>query len=327
MKKINGDNRIFRFIKRNIASASILGYGHFFLSIFMRLSQYLGLYSVARYLFHRHSNQVLNYLSNLLKPVLNSYKNQKNTFKKATTEEERIWICWLQGEELAPPIVKYCIQSIRQHSTGREVVVITHQNRNLYAPLPDYIEEKVENGSISLTHLSDILRASLLYHRGGIWVDSTIFMIRPFNQEWFNCIFYSRKINDVSILNPSAGRWTTYFMAGRKGNIVHGFLYESFLQYFKIEGKLLDYFLMDYILRVGYDNLSSFRTCIDEVPSNNETIDFFLRNSEKSFNKDIYDCAIMGSIGFKLTYKRKMGKRIGSYGATLLHEFNKTCKC
>ena len=110
-------------------------------------------------------------------------------------------------------------------------------------------------------------------------------------------------------------------MAGRQGNIVHRFLYEGFLEYFEKEEVLVDYFLMDYILRVGYERCPQFRSCIDSVPLNNESIDFFLKNDRKRFDKQIYEQAISGSIGFKLTYKREMGQCLGTYGAAFWKQF------
>lgn len=319
MKKISKYSKIHSFLKRNRLSASVLGYGHFCLSVLMRLAQQLRLNAVARFFFHLCSDQVLEFLEKLLEPVLTCYMGKKEIPEISENSGERIWVCWLQGEESAPPLVKSCINSIRQCSAGREVVVVTHQNRNIYAPLPEYIEEKIQDGTISFTLLSDILRASLLYHQGGIWVDATVLMVRPFPKEWFESVFYSRKIKGDFILNPSLGRWTGYFMAGRKGNVVHGFLYDSFIRYFQCEKIVVDYFLIDYILRIGYDKLTSFRCCVDAVAINNESIDFFLKNSDKRLNKKKYDWALSNAIGFKLTYKREIGKCAGTYGEALLH--------
>ena len=55
---------------------------------------------------------------------------------------DKIWTCWLQGEEQAPPIVKKCLASIRRHSGGREVIVITEKNMWQYVSFPDFILRK-----------------------------------------------------------------------------------------------------------------------------------------------------------------------------------------
>lgn len=42
--------------------------------------------------------------------------------------EGKIWMCWWQGEENAPEIVRACIDSVRRNAGGHEVVVITDEN-------------------------------------------------------------------------------------------------------------------------------------------------------------------------------------------------------
>lgn len=43
-------------------------------------------------------------------------------------EPERIFVFWWQGTDGLPDIVRICINSIKQNSNGREVVMITKDN-------------------------------------------------------------------------------------------------------------------------------------------------------------------------------------------------------
>lgn len=88
--------------------------------------------------------------------------------------EKKIWICWLQGYDEAPAFVKACINSIRSQAEGFEVVILTESNIDEYVKLPEHIIRKYQQGKISRTHFSDILRISILCERGGIWADSTV---------------------------------------------------------------------------------------------------------------------------------------------------------
>ena len=87
-----------------------------------------------------------------------------------------IWVCWLQGEENAPEIIKACIASMRKWAKGYEIRLITDKNLLEYVNIPEYIIRKYQEGKITFTHFSDILRTCLLYEHGGIWIDSTVLL-------------------------------------------------------------------------------------------------------------------------------------------------------
>ena len=86
----------------------------------------------------------------------------------------KIWICWFQGMEGAPEIVKACVKSVEEQFPDREIVLLTQENILQYVTLPPEVEEKVGK-EISLTHYSDILRAALLTKYGGLWLDATTY--------------------------------------------------------------------------------------------------------------------------------------------------------
>ncbi|HES9554174.1 TPA: capsular polysaccharide synthesis protein [Streptococcus pneumoniae] len=86
----------------------------------------------------------------------------------------KVWICWFQGEEHAPELIKTCIQSMRNQLQGREIIVLTEKNISDCTEIPGYIIEKYKKGWISRAHYSDILRIDLLCRHGGLWVDATV---------------------------------------------------------------------------------------------------------------------------------------------------------
>lgn len=88
-----------------------------------------------------------------------------------------IFICWFQGFDQAPDIVKGCIHSIDNTfpHDKYEVVEITTENFSKYVDFPAYIMEKWEKGIISNTHFSDLLRLELLIRYGGYWIDATVY--------------------------------------------------------------------------------------------------------------------------------------------------------
>lgn len=89
-------------------------------------------------------------------------------------KSNKIWICWLQGIENAPEIVKACINSVKKTMKNKELIIITSNNINEYIHLPNYIEKKVKLGIIPFAQYTDIIRTALLCKYGGGWIDSTV---------------------------------------------------------------------------------------------------------------------------------------------------------
>lgn len=89
-------------------------------------------------------------------------------------KSDKIWICWFQGEENAPDLVKACIESVRRSMPEKDIVVLTDMNIEQYTDFPEYIIKKRQQGIISAAHFSDLLRVELLCRHGGMWIDSTV---------------------------------------------------------------------------------------------------------------------------------------------------------
>lgn len=86
----------------------------------------------------------------------------------------KIWICWLQGEENAPELVRACINSIRCNFSTHEVIILSEKNISTYIQFPEYIEKKWKEKKFGAAHFSDLLRTALLCQYGGIWIDATV---------------------------------------------------------------------------------------------------------------------------------------------------------
>ena len=86
----------------------------------------------------------------------------------------KVWVCWFQGMEHEPELVRKCFESLKQNLTDREIVLITEKNLKEYVDFPDYILRKWEKGEITHTHMTDLLRLELLIRHGGMWIDATV---------------------------------------------------------------------------------------------------------------------------------------------------------
>ena len=94
------------------------------------------------------------------------------------------------------------------------------------------IRQKVDNGVITLTHLSDIIRMALLAKYGGFWIDSTVFVTKPITG--YDLPFYSIRQHGSNPRYVDNGNgWTAYFIATCPNSIVAETIYDFFIAYWK----------------------------------------------------------------------------------------------
>lgn len=181
-----------------------------------------------------------------------------------------VWVFWWQGEDNAPKIVQACIRSVRRNAAGYEVVLLSKQNLDEYVALPDVIKQKFLAGHISATLLSDIIRVTLLARYGGVWADATIYVTAPLPQALADAPFYTIKPRRRDTYEfVSNFRWCSFFLAAHKHNALMRFAEEFFHEYVKRHDRLIDYYLVDHVFDIAYDEFPQIREMIDRVPSNN----------------------------------------------------------
>ena len=176
-----------------------------------------------------------------------------------------IWVCWWQGEEQMPEVVRLCYRSIKQHACQHPVVLITEENQSQYLHLPPMVWDKYQAGIISRTHLSDIARVFLLKEYGGIWMDATILLTEDVDHVVDTHSSYWSYRHVTPYNNVSKGLWTSYFQASSKGHFISAYLYESLLHWWGHNDKLFTYLQFDYFFRLGYEHLPAMRHCIDQL--------------------------------------------------------------
>lgn len=162
-----------------------------------------------------------------------------------TTQEENeptrvIWVCWLQGMENAPEIVKKCVASVKRNMPKYEVRVLTAENIFDYVTLPEHIVRKYKKGTITFTHFSDILRTALLVQHGGIWLDATVLLTDELPAQMTDAPLFFLQKSKLQMIPHMGSSW---MLVGQKGNAVLQRLLELLSDYWKKENKLRDYYL------------------------------------------------------------------------------------
>ena len=253
-----------------------------------------------------------------LKRVMNVYGQQEvvkkyidntdNLLKNNSPigDTSNIWVCWWQGEENMPEVVKVCYRSIKKLSGKHPVVLITEDNLKDYVQLPQFIMDKYAAGIISRTHFSDILRFYLLKEYGGIWMDITNFLTAEIDSFVpVDSTFYSYK-HITEYNNVSQGLWTSYFNASGKGNIIPSYLYESLVSYWNKTDKLEDYLLLDFIFKLGYDNIPAMKKIIDSIPL--KEIGTMRKIMNRKWNGEEWKRYFVQAPFQKLSYKKYVNK-------------------
>lgn len=238
-----------------------------------------------------------------------------------------IWMFWWQGLDAMPPIVRKCYDLACAHAPeNHPVILLTQQNYSQNVHIPEFILEKVKSGVITLTHFSDILRMSLLYEHGGLWMDATLYTAGKIPEKVFEQGFFS-------VRTPKEGDWVSrclwsgFFMGGVKGHPLFGFVQQLFFDYWKDHDELLDYFLIDLAIVMAYDHIPQIQKSIDEGVWKTDKLFVPQSNIDRFIDVNRYHEILKEWTFFKMTYRDYFGKLISEkqngqytwYGYMLSH--------
>ncbi|MEE1296277.1 MAG: capsular polysaccharide synthesis protein [Bifidobacterium sp.] len=175
-----------------------------------------------------------------------------------------VWVMWWQGlNGNAPAVIRACVDSIRRHAAGREVIVLSKDNYTQYVSLDPVFRKRVELGALSVASFSDALRMKLLHDRGGVWIDATLYLTDNLSDEIEKRPFYT------ILANRPPCKWTTYFLASAPGNPLMDYIYRCTQAVFEQVDGSPEYFMTDAMLRNAYRHIPAARAMIDSVPCNN----------------------------------------------------------
>ncbi len=141
---------------------------------------------------------ILRWLKQHYSGLIAQYADRPSV-RKSSTNIPAIWSMWWQGTENLPDVVKICYAGFRKYCGSHPVKILTRENFRDYVDLPDYIFDRVDSGAITITHLSDIMRFYMLYHYGGLWLDSTIYITDGIPDAVFEADYYTVKLSLIHI--------------------------------------------------------------------------------------------------------------------------------
>ncbi|WP_411332992.1 glycosyltransferase family 32 protein [Metabacillus indicus] len=89
-----------------------------------------------------------------------------------------IHYCWF-GKKEKPVIIKKCIQSWRKNLIGYEIMEWNEETFDVQ--LNSYVKEAYKAGKYAF--VSDYVRVYVLYHYGGIYLDTDVEVFKPFDEK------------------------------------------------------------------------------------------------------------------------------------------------
>lgn len=260
--------------------------------------------AVRNHLVRKHAS-VLAYLEGLLGDYIDSYDFHAPLPAVPKGMSNKLWICWWQGLEHAPKIVQTCVESVRRHACGREVVVITEANVSNYVQFPDWIMEKVRKGIMSRTNLSDLLRLSLLAKYGGLWLDATFFCCGDLTGAVYEAPLFSIKRPDYLHGSIASGYFAGYSLGcDDERRRIFASVRDLFLEYWRRKNFLIDYLLVDYAIVLVEENDAWARACFDAIKPNNPMCDELFKVLGDPYDSKQWNLLSRCTDLFKLTWKQ-----------------------
>lgn len=245
------------------------------------------------------------YASNLCK----KYKKIALKIKKAIDDNcetlqhkqsNTIFVCWFQGLESAPDIVKICYKSLQKYHQDKDIVIITEDNYSQYVSFPQFIIDRYNDGSIKKTHFSDLLRLELLIKYGGCWVDSTAYFTARIPDYILNSnLFLFQSFREHDGRTSSISNWFINSCSNNKMLLLER---DLLYYYWKNNNKLRNYFIFHKFFEKIVIELYSdeWKKVLISDNSSPKILDCYLFDK---FNQEWYDIIADKSFIHKFMYK------------------------
>lgn len=237
------------------------------------------------------------------------YKKEIETFQsdfiddKQHVTSNKVWVCWFQGLDNAPDLVKRCYESLKQNLTDREIILITIDNMCDYVKFPEFILEKWRAGKITHTHMTDLLRLELLIKYGGMWIDATVLCTS--RRENIPDYFFNSDLFFYQTLKPGrdgqAQPVSSWLISAKTNNKILEMTRFLCYEYWKKNNEMVDYFLFhDFVMISLEHNEEDWKKVI---PRDNAAPHMLLLRLFDKYDEDTWNAIQEQTPFHKLTYK------------------------
>ena len=222
-----------------------------------------------------------------------------------------IWTMWQQGEKQMPETVKASMKTIKDFAkrNGCEFHLLTDENLEHFVNIPKDITEKYKKKELSAVHYSDIVRFSLLYKYGRIWMDATLFVSPYATVEMFEGDFFSLnhppKYPEKMERVIGNYKWSSFFLAGKRGKSYFKHIRDLYIFFVRKYPIFIQYLMVDYFILSEYELNDEFKTLVDELPilAPAERVWFLREYANEIFDKHEWEEVLKTTPIMKTTYK------------------------
>lgn len=190
--------------------------------------------------------------------VLNFYQKDLELWKRASTNV--IYIYWDSGFINAPEIIQICLQSWKIMNPTWVLIELNRDNLRDYITETDMQFLQKQESKMTKTSFSDLIRLCLLKEHGGLWVDATLFCMKPLN-EW---IHDSSSNGFFAFYNPLQ-QISSFFLYAHIESHVIGKWFKKMKKYWIERKEMEEYFWMHRLFRKCYQDDEEFRENIDKM--------------------------------------------------------------
>lgn len=258
-----------------------------------------------KHLLKKH-DVMMKYLDQCYADFIRTYDFDHVSVPETSPYCDVIWVCWWQGEDQSPAIVKCCLETIRNSAPNHRVILITDENYKEYIAFPDWIEEKRKKGIISRTHFSDLLRLELLSRYGGLWIDSTFFCVGKELESYFSLPLWSVKRPDYFHASVAQGYFANYSLGcdinhRKTFAVIRDFAY----QYWRMNDMMIDYLFLDYLIVLAQRHCEWIKKDFEAIVPNNPLCDELYKVLGDPFDEAKWNQLKENTSLFKLTWKQE----------------------
>lgn len=234
-----------------------------------------------------HQRQVKAFIGRVIKPVIDKYRAMDLPVLEPIPDNCPIWVCWWQGEDRMPEISRRCIETIRQNRGKHPVILVTKDNYKEFVDLPEIFLERLNSGKMCFAHFADTLRVNLIKQNGGIWIDSSMWMLKPIDTG--RQPFYTNKNQPNSKDYISNYRWTGGVLGASADMVLFNYLADCYERYWTSYPAPIDFMIMDYFIALGYENIPVIRQLIDNHPFNNPDFYSLKKRLNEAFDSEYFE--------------------------------------
>ncbi|MDR0695171.1 MAG: capsular polysaccharide synthesis protein [Holosporales bacterium] len=284
----------------------------------------------------KETRQCVQYLR--AKEYLRNYKYVLNKPHASgipnTAYPDKIWIYWAEDSfEARHKLVRICIDSIRKHCGGREIIFVTEKNYRQYVTLPPHIVEKYLNKKMKLQHFVDVIRVHLLRDHGGTWFDAATYITADIPKQIWDAEFVvgpSDKQSSISVVFPTLQcKYATkqfnngYMHASKPNNYFFNVLCDFYDEYWKNEDTAAHYFFVQIFAIIACEEDEKCRQIYEQSvalckkPFYTEALNYVIK---KRYDQELWEQMKAGGMINKLSL-HLMGKcefSSNTFGAMLV---------